>query len=172
VSHVHVFKSVHGGACEEATNSKVKKQSKHTQECPKVSVHANPKLTLHRLEPSLDRAYHHLVYLDESLLSHFALMNLPRHTLSSHALSPTFVNAQFTALTDRQEIDSSQQATSGLALGNERASSRSRNAQGKQRSKDAIDNGGNDASMFACATNQGYFIARTHPLSVVARRGE
>jgi hypothetical protein len=108
-------------------------------------------------------------------------MNLPRHTLSSHALSPTFVNAQFTTLREFKEGTSSSNASKNKIRSDNNAEGRDRGG-GERKGKQTYDEKGVEhddiiaqdasSSMFACATREGYFIARTHPLGIVKRRGK
>lgn len=98
-------------------------------------------------------------------------MNLPRHTLTSHALSPTFVNAQFHNVKERNSDQQRDSTSSSVRLDNGEGSSRGIGTRQASEKKESIDDGPS-SSMFACATRQGYFIARTHPLKIVSRRGE
>lgn len=123
-------------------------------------------------------------------------MNLPRHTLTSHAPFPTFVNARFSTVTDRrgqEEGSSSSNASydaNGVKLSQKEGDAMEDSGQGRRKTKEGRkvepvrwntdrveaaadgDSAVRETSMFACATRQGFFVARTHPLSVVVRRGE
>lgn len=121
-------------------------------------------------------------------------MNLPRHTLTSHAPTPTFVNAQFYNVTERYSEQEEGQhgldvanlrfggkraaATAGGGVNNSSSAKASTQAgssvqdQGKSRIVESDHTRRDSTSMFACATTEGFFIARTHPLGIVARRGE
>jgi hypothetical protein len=98
-------------------------------------------------------------------------MNLPRHTLTSHALSPTFVNAQFHNVKERNSVQQQGSTSSSVRLDNGEGSSTAFGTRQASEKRGSIDDMPS-SSIFACATRQGYFIARTHPLKIVSRRGE
>lgn len=113
-------------------------------------------------------------------------MNLSRHTLTSHAPTPTFVNAQFYNVSERYNEQEEGQyrldvgnlqisrgkRESSIAKASNQASSSSSQDKGKGKIVEDDHAKKCSVSMFACATTEGYFIARTHPLGIIARRGE
>ena len=141
-------------------------------------------------------------------------MNLPRHSLTSHAITPIFNNAHFATIYDqdrestndteerrrredkqkgkqekRSYIDSlSRNALSGhnskasfdSKLTSRPSSSSSstlnKGSKDEEKEKSKTDTNVNDeknrsdGNMFACATNEGFFIAKTKPFRIIANR--
>lgn len=98
-------------------------------------------------------------------------MNLPRHTLSSHSSPPVFVNAQFINVKEEGPIASTSSLRQDSSK-NERQKGKARTSEIVEDASTRKDQKDRSRSMFACATRQGFFIAQTHPLDIVARRGE
>ena len=102
-------------------------------------------------------------------------MNLPRHTLTSHAHSPTFVNAHFSTLKEQKGQEERSSDAGAEAKVRLTTSQATQGTRGRDKDANKGDQAGTSAprttSMFACATRQGFFVARTQPLSVVSRRG-
>ncbi|MCO5613720.1 hypothetical protein L7F22_067998 [Adiantum nelumboides] len=142
-------------------------------------------------------------------------MNLPRHSITSHAVTPIFNNAHFATIyrhddekskyaaeqksQDRQKIKREGKQSFGLSrnissghtstasfdskASSSRPSSSSSSTPNKatkdeekqKRIKSKIESNDNETiqsngNMFACATNDGFFIARTEPFRIVAHR--
>lgn len=145
-------------------------------------------------------------------------MNLPRHSITSHAITPIFNNAHFATIynQDRESTkDTAEQrrrddkqkgkqekrlfvdglnrnASSGhisKASFDSKSTSRpsssssstinkgSKDEEREAKEKSKIDtnvndeiNRSDDGNMFACATNEGFFIAKTKPFRIIANR--
>lgn len=81
-------------------------------------------------------------------------MHLPRHTLTSHTLSPAFVNAHFCS-----------SATSSSSS-SESSSLNQRENDAKQAVTQLPD------GVFACATRSGFFVGQACPLKILSRTGK
>ncbi|PWN35864.1 uncharacterized protein FA14DRAFT_189798 [Meira miltonrushii] len=133
-------------------------------------------------------------------------MNLPRHSITSHAVTPIFNNAHFATISnhDHQKTKESadqrsqdrrkgkQEGRSSVNLSRNTPSSHrstasfeskasssrpssSSSSTPKRVSKDEVkgekdESTSSQGNMFACATNDGFFIARTEPFRIIANR--
>ena len=105
-------------------------------------------------------------------------MQLPRHTITSHNLTPAFVRAYFSS--EEQEPGSSTSIPASKATANESAGAQSK-GKGKamatedterEQAEDLEAKAGDNKSIFACATRSGFFVCRSWPLGELARTGE